>query len=212
MLKQLKAAFHRAGIDITHIPLTLDSAYVSQELRNRLHQVGFRKIIIAGKGNYVFTIDGQNGMRRHGKKSCCWKSPHGALMCRRIGLGDIVPHLDRLFIFFRKSSTRSFYLMNLSQIPLRGAEIWHIWKQHHVIECFWKIMKSIFHMRSMQLQGDGLYTALLIKVLAYLLALKLQAAGVFSTLTITEIMRKLRREEDVREFLATHFHAPFSIS
>jgi len=35
------------------------------------------------------------------------------------------------------------------------------------------------HMRSMQLQGDGLYTALLMKVLAYLLALKLQAAGVF---------------------------------
>jgi putative transposase len=133
-------------------------------------------------------------------------------MCRRIGLGDRVPHLDRLFYFFRKSSTRSFYLMNFSQIPLRGAEIWHIWKQHHVIECFWKIMKSIFHMRSMQLQGDGLYTALLIKVLAYLLALRLQAAGVFSKLTITEIMRKLRREEDVREFLAMHFHAPFSIS
>ena len=59
MLKQLKAAFHRAGIDIIHIPLTLDAAYVSQELRNRLHQGGFRKIIIAGKGNYVFTIDGQ---------------------------------------------------------------------------------------------------------------------------------------------------------
>src|SRR5205823_10849185 len=33
----------------------------------------------------------------------------------------------------------------------------------------WKIMKSIFHMRSMQLQGDGLYTALLIKVFAYVL-------------------------------------------
>ena len=38
MLKQLKSEFHRAGIDITHIPLTLDSAYVSQELRNRLYQ------------------------------------------------------------------------------------------------------------------------------------------------------------------------------
>ncbi len=46
-------------------------------------------------------------------------------------------------------------------------------------------MKSIFQIRSMQLQGDGLYTALLMKVLAYLLALRLQAQGVFSTLTIT---------------------------
>jgi len=91
------------------------------------------------------------------------------------------------------------------------AEIWHIWKQHHAIECCWKIMKSLFQIRSMHLQGDGLYTALLIKVFAYLLALRLQAQGVFSKLTITEIMRKVRREEDLRDFLMTHFHAPFSI-
>ena len=102
--------------------------------------------------------------------------------------------------------------MNFSQVSLRGAEIWHIWKQHHVIECFWKMMKSIFHIRSMHLQGDGLYTALLIKVLAYLVALHVQASGVFSKLTITQIMRKLRREEDLREFLETHFHDPFSIT
>jgi hypothetical protein len=117
-----------------------------------------------------------------------------------------------ILFFFRKSTTRSYYLMNFSQEALRGAEIWHIWRQHHVIECFWKIMKSIFHMRSMQLQGDGLYTALLIKVFAYVLALRLQAQGVFSTLTITQIMRTLRRETDLRAFLATHFHAPFSIT
>jgi hypothetical protein len=88
--------------------------------------------------------------------------------------------------------------------------MWHIWKQHHVIECFWKTMKSIFHIRSMQLQGDGLYTALLTKVLSYLLALRLQAEGVFSKLTLTQIMRKLRREEELGAFLATHFHVPFS--
>jgi hypothetical protein len=28
---------------------------------------------------------------------------------------------------------------------------------------------------------------------------------------MTEIMRKVRREEDLRDFLMTHFHAPFSI-
>jgi hypothetical protein len=117
-----------------------------------------------------------------------------------------------VLFFFRKSTTRSYYLMHFSQVALRGAEIWHIWKQHHVIECFWKIMKSIFHIRSMQLQDDGLYTALLIKVFAYFLALRLQAQGVFSQLTITQIMRKLRREEDLREFLTTHFPTPFSIT
>src|SRR5215468_2466650 len=59
MLKQLKTEFHREGIDITELPLTLDSGYVSQELRTRLHQLGFCKIVIAGKGNYVFTIEDQ---------------------------------------------------------------------------------------------------------------------------------------------------------
>ena len=116
-----------------------------------------------------------------------------------------------MLFFFRKSTTRSYYLLHCSQRALRGAEIWHIWQQHHVIECFWKIMQSLFQIRSMHLQGDGLYTALLIKVFAYLLALRWQTQGVFSKLTITEIMRKLRREEDLRDFLVTHFHAPFSI-
>jgi hypothetical protein len=102
--------------------------------------------------------------------------------------------------------------MNFSQGSLRGAEIWHIWKQPHVIEWFWKIMKSIFQMRSMQLQGDGLYTALLIQVFAYLFALRLQAQGGFPKVTITPIMRTWRREEDLREFLTTHLHDAFSIT
>ena len=86
-----------------------------------------------------------------------------------------------------------------------------MWQHHHVIEGVWKIMKSMFQSRFMHLQGDGLYTALLIQVFAYLLALRWQSQRVFSTLTIPEIMRKLRREEEVRAFLMTHFHAPFSI-
>jgi len=59
MLTQLKAEFRREGLDITQLPLTMDSAYVSQDLRKRLHELGFTDIIIAGKGNYVFTIDNQ---------------------------------------------------------------------------------------------------------------------------------------------------------
>jgi hypothetical protein len=210
MLKQLKAEFDREGIDITQLPLTLDSGYVSQELRVRLHQLGFSKIIIAGKGNYVFTIDGQKWDGSTWKKVLMLEEPKWGIdvpSCRTRGYSPTFGSV--ILFFFRKTTTRSYYLMNFSQKSLRGAEIWHIWKQHHVIECFWKIMKSIFHIRSMQLQGDGLYTALLIKVLAYILALRLQAQGVFSKLTITQIMRKLRREEDLRDFLETHFHAPF---
>src|SRR5467141_5223865 len=212
MLTQLKTAFLREGIDISQLPLTMDSAYVSQELRQRLHQLGFIDIIIAGKGNDVFTIDTQKWDASTWKKVRMFEEPTWGIDVPSCRLWGSSPTFGSLILFFfRKSTTRSYYLMNFSQRSLRGAEIWHIWKQHHVMECFWKIMKSIFQIRSMHLQGDGLYTALLIKVFAYLLALRLQAQGVFSKLTMTEIMRKLRREEDLRDFLMTHFHAPFSI-
>jgi len=212
MLTQLKTAFLREGIDITQLPLTMDSAYVSQELRQKLHQLGFLDIIIAGKGNYVFTIDAQKCDASTWKKKLMLEEPKWGIDVPSCRLWGSSPTFGSLILFFfRKSTTRSYYLMNFSQRSLRGAEIWHIWKQHHVIECFWKIMKSIFQFRSMHLQGDGLYTALLIKVFAYLLALRLKAQGVFSKLTLTEIMRQLRREADLRDFLATHFHAPFSI-
>ena len=213
MLTQLKSDFHREEIDITQFPLTLDSGFVSEELKKRLHQLGFTKIIIAGKGNYVFTVDGQKQTASEWKKDLPLQESKWGIDVPSYRIQGHSPTFGTLILFFfRKSTTRSYYLMNFSQVSLRGAEIWRIWKQHHVIECFWKIMKSIFQIGSMQLQGDGLYTALLIKVLAYLVALHVQASGVFSKLTMTQIMRQLRREADLREFLETHFHDPFSIT
>jgi len=212
MLIQLKTVLLREGIDITQLPLTMDSAYASQALRERLHQLGFIDIIIAGKGNYVFTLDGQQWDASTWKKVLMLEEPPWGIDVPSCRIRGSRPTFGSLMLFFfRKSTTRSYYVMNFSQRSLRGAEIWHIWKQHHVIECFWKIMQSIVQIRLMHLQGDGLYTALLIKVFAYLLALRLQAQRVFSKLTITEIMRKLRREEDLRDFFMTHFHASFSI-
>ena len=57
MLTQLKEAFRRYDIDLTQMPLTLDSWFVSEPLRHELYGLGFEKIIIAGKGNYTFTIN-----------------------------------------------------------------------------------------------------------------------------------------------------------
>jgi Transposase DDE domain len=210
MLSRLQAACTREGIDLTKIPLTMDSWFVAQPLRERLLRLGFTKIIIAGKSNYTFTIDGKKQNAAQWKKDLVLHNPTWGIdvpSCRVQGhsptFGAIV------LFFFQQSTTRSYYLMNFSQVAMRGAEIWHIWKQHHLIECFWKILKSIFHIRSMQLQGNGLYTALLIKVFAYLLALRLQAHRPFSQLTITQIMRNLRRDHDLKDLLATHFHGAF---
>jgi hypothetical protein len=69
-----------------------------------------------------------------------------------------------LLVCFRKSTTRSYSLMHCSQGSMRGADIWPIGKQHHLRASFWKRLKAICHMRSMQRPGEGLYTALLIKI------------------------------------------------
>ncbi len=213
MLSRLKAEFDREGIDLTQIPLTMDSWFVSQPLRDRLHRLGFTKIIIAGKSNYTFTIDGKKQDASQWKKDLLLHDPTWGIdvpSCRVQGHSPTFGSI--ILFFFQKSTTRSYYLMNFSRVSMRGAEIWHIWKQHHLIECFWKILKSIFQIRAMQLQGHGLYTALLIKVLAYLLALRLQAHRSFSKLTITQIMRTLSRDHDLRTLLTEHFHLPFLVT
>jgi len=168
---------------------------------------------MAGKGHDVLTIDEKKQEALTWKKARTLESPTWGMDVPSYRLWGYRPTFGSLILFFfRKSTTRSYSLMHFSQRSLRGADIWHIWKQHHVIACFWKSMQSIVQIRAMPLQGDGLYPALLIKVFAYLWALRLQAQGVFSTWTITQIMRKLRRETDLRDCLATHFHAPFSIT
>ena len=210
MLSRLKAVFASEGIDLTTLPLTMDSWFVSQPLRERLHRLGFTKIIIAGKSNYTFTIAGTKQDASPWKKELVLHDATWGVdvsSCRVQAHSPTFGAITRFF--FQKSTTRSYYLMNFSQVSMRGAEIWHIWKQHHVIECFWKILKSIFHIRSMQLQGDGLYTALLIKVLAYVLAIRVQAHRTFSKLTITQIMRNLSRDHDLKTLLTEHFHLPF---
>src|SRR5438309_6792414 len=67
MLSRLKAEFAREGVDLTKLSLTMDSWFVSQPLRTRLHRLGFTKIIIAGKSNYTFTIDSKK------QKASQWK-------------------------------------------------------------------------------------------------------------------------------------------
>ncbi len=213
MLSRLKAEFAREGIDLTKLPLTMDSWFVSQPLRERLLRLGFTKIIIAGKSNYTFTIAGKKQDASQWKKALVLHDPTWGIdvPARRVQAHSPTFGSITLF-FFQKSTTRSYYLMNFSQASMRGAEIWHIWKQHHLIECFWKILKSLFHIRSMQLQGDGLYTALLIKVFAYLLAIRLKAHRPFSTLTITQLMRNLSRDHALGTLLTEHFHLPFPIT
>ena len=54
MLTRLKEEFGKYDVDITTIPITMDSWYVSESLKQELHELGFTKIVVVGKSNYVF--------------------------------------------------------------------------------------------------------------------------------------------------------------
>jgi hypothetical protein len=209
MLTRLKAEFEQQGIDLTVFPITLDSWYVSKGLREELYRLGFRKILLAGKGSYTFTIGQKKQVASAWKKDLNLAPSQWGIDVPALRVEAQSPTFGKqVLFFFQKSTSRSYYLMDFSSPHLRGAEIWHIWKQHHGVEVFWKILKSIFKIQAMQLPGDGLYTGLLIKVLAYLLAIRIQTQRAFSKFTLIQLMRKIQREEDLKTLWMEHFHLP----
>lgn len=207
MLTRLKEEFSQQDLDITTIPLTMDSWYASSPLQQKLHQLGFTNIVVVGKGNYVFS-DGQvqytasQWKRKIEYDSALW--------------GIEVPAQRKTFasptfgmvnlLFFQKSSTRAYYLMDFSTNSLRSAQMWRCWLAHNLIEQFWKILKSVLSINSMRLRDDGLYTGLLIKIIAYLWLTSFQYQSGCRHLSLTQIMRKLRRETDLVTLLKEHFH------
>ena len=213
MFTQLKDAFAQEGIDLTTLPVTMDSWFASQGLREELSKLGFHQVLVAGKSTYTFTI----GKNKHPASQ--WKK---ILQLGRNQWGIDVPALrvrahsptfgSIVVLVFEKSTTRTSYLMDLSPRPQRGAEIWHIWKQHVLIEAFWKLLKSTFKIKDMRLQGVGLYTGLVIKILAYLLALRLKRQHRFSNSSLPQILRTIQREHDLIALMNEHFHLPDSIT
>ena len=207
MLKELKEAFKQEGIDITAFPITLDSWFVSQELKEQLYLLGFKKIVLAGKGNYTFTIEQKKQKASEWKKTIKLVKNQWGIDVPSLRVRATSPTFGSIVLFFfEKSTTRTYYLIDFSETPFRGAELWHIWKQHHIIEHFWKILKSVLGIKSMRLQGNGVYTALLIKVVAYLFVMSLKLKKQFFKFSLTEIMRKIQRELDLKDILLEHFH------
>jgi len=208
MLSELKELFAQEGIDITQFPLTLDSWFASEELRQKLWALGFENLIVAGKSSYVFTIEQQKHKAREWKKQLELNDPQWGVDAPHLRAKAQSPTFGKVVLFFfAKSTTRVFYLMDFSRKPGRSAEIWHIWQQHHRIEQFWRLLKSVFRLKSIQLRGDGLYAGLLIKVIAYLMVLRLSSQKAFRNLSVVQILRKIKREVNLEDFANQHFHA-----
>ena len=210
MLTELKTEFLSHEVDITSLPITLDSWYASQELIEKLTKLGFHKIVIVGKGNYVFN-DGK--MKQN---ATAWKQQ---IKYNQASWAIEVEHKRKVMtnptfgqinvLFFRYCLTRAFYVMDFSLHSLRSSELWRMWTAHNLIEQFWKILKSILNIKAMRLRAQGLYTGLLVKVMAYLSLLSLQFQRRRNNFSLTQIIRQLRRESNLLDLLHEHFHLEF---
>ncbi len=210
MLTKLKEEFAKHDIDITTIPLTMDSWYVSEPLKQELHELGFTKIVVVGKSNYVFNDGSIKKTASQWKKEIEYDSTNWGIDVPSQRKTLTNPTFGKVnLLFFRKTTTRSFYLIDFSSLSLRGVEMWRIWLAHNLIEQFWKILKSVLAIGSMRLRGDGLYTGLLIKIMAYLWLTSLQNHSRLRHLSLTQIMRQLRHESDLSILLSEHFHLDF---
>jgi len=210
MLAELKTLFDKEGIDITAFPLTLDSWFASEPLRQKLAGIGFKNLIVAGKSHYVFTIKGEKDKASRWKEKLELQPGEWGTDVPSCRVKAVSPTFGKVaLLFFRKKSTKVYYLIDLSETPRRGAEIWRAWRQHHAVERFWKMLKSIFHLKSIQLRGDGLYAGLLIKILAFLMVLRLKSQKGFEGLSVLQILRKIRREDRPENVIEEHFHDLF---
>ena len=211
MLTELKELFVQEGIDITAFPLTLDSWFASEDLRQKLWSLGFDNLVIAGKSPYVFAIQGQKYQAKDWKSQLNLQAPQWGVDVPHFRAKAESPTFGKVVLFFfAKSSTRVFYLMDLSRQPGRSAEIWNIWREHHRIEQFWRLIKSVFRLKTIQLRDDGLYAGLLIKVIAYLIVGRLLSQKAFKNLSVVQSLRKIRRECNLDDLINQHFHALLS--
>lgn len=205
----LLEAFRAEGIDITVFPIPLDSWDASDALKQKLQKLGFKKIMVAGKPPYGLTREGKKQDASPWKKTLKLRKEQWGIDVPSCRMKAESPPFGKIGVFFyKKSTTRNYSLMDFSRTPLRGAEIWHIWKHHSLSEGVWKILKSTFKIKEMRFQAEGLSPGLVIKILASLLAIRLKGERVFSNLSITPLMRKIQRETELETILREHFHLP----
>jgi len=176
MMEEIKDFFEQHGVDITKYPITFDSWYGSQPLRQMLEEFGFEVILVHAKSSYVFTIDGVKAKISHHKQRIALRE--GEWGCNKpvARVKAQSPTFGELILLSFKDQGQYRCMMVFGRF-LRSAEILGIWCQHHGIEQFWRHLKTIVRLSAMSLEGrSGAYATLSVKVNAYLLLLAVSMA------------------------------------
>jgi hypothetical protein len=150
MLSRVKAAWACAGIALTHLPITLEAWCVSAPRRHRRPRCGCPTIIMAGKRHDTLTMDGKKPDASPWNKALVLHDPTWGIdvpACRVQGHRPTCGAITRFFL--HTSTTRSASLMHVSHVSMRGAALWHLWPQHHLVAWFWTRLTSICPSRAM---------------------------------------------------------------
>ena len=203
MLREVLDFFDSAGIDLRKYPITFDSWYGSKELVQNLSDLGFDRILVHGKNNYVMTIDNTTTKLSADKKQIqlntdqwgCHK-PHYRAQATNPTLGSLV-----VLFFLDRGKMRTMLVFGKL---LRSCEILRIWSQHHSIEQFWRYLKTDLQMSKMSSRGrEGAYADIGVKVLSYLL---LQDVSRSVRKTFHQIQLELSGQRHILSDLSKHFH------
>ena len=203
MIEEVLDVFDAQGIDLRTYPITFDSWYGSKNLIEMLSVLGFTRILIHGKSNYVMEIDGETAKLSAHKKTVKllahqWGCDKPVRRCRAKSLtfGELV-----LLFFSTHAKTQTMMVFGK---PLRAAEILHIWSQHHGIEQFWRHLKTDMRLSAMCLHHrNGAYGTLGIKIISYLM---IQQVSQSTRLTFHQIKLQLSGDRQMLAIIRAHFH------
>ena len=168
-----------------------------------LSALGFTRILIHGKSNYVMEIDGETAKLSAHKKTVKLRSnqwgcdkPVRRLRAKSPTFGELV-----LLFFLAHGKTQTMMVFGK---PLRAAEILHIWSQHHGIEQFWRHLKTDMRLSAMSLHHrNGAYGSLGIEIISYLM---IQQVSRSTRLTFHQIKLQLSGDRQMLSTISAHFH------
>lgn len=203
MLKEVLDIFDASGVDLRKYPITFDSWYGSHQLVESLSDIGFDRILIHGKSNYVMDIDNETAKLSQHKKRIELKSeqwgcdkPHYRTQAISQTFGSLV-----ILFFMDMGKIRTMLVFGK---PLRSSEILRIWYQHHGIEQLWRHLKTDLKLSKISLEGrQGAYIGLGVKILSYLL---MQHLSRLTRKTFHQIQLELSGKRQMLSDLSEHFH------
>ena len=204
MLHSVLELFQQEGINLNQFPITFDSWYGSDDLVKILKEAGFDQILIHGKSNYVFTIDGKKQKLSLHKKEI--QLDDSAWGCKGIPVARKEaesPTFGKVILVFFMDCSKLKCLMVFGR-KLRACEAISIWKQHHSIEQFWRRLKYDLQIHRMRLRSrQGVYTTVAVKLVAYLVMEKVSS---ITRMTFQQVKNYAKREIDLCSFFSEHFH------